>query len=267
MNSLCPAFLIFGTLLKFEYRTVKLDVKVGWDLPSGNISSAGAFSAFRPNKRGLNLDTEQDTLGSFSQSALKWNQHFITYSTEGDLTKWIGKNTSVCNSAVADTWMSKPGIISSSKSRWKIICSITLIIKAIASLMGLFLNTAMKSLTDFFSVLIFPIFSAVAVLLAPFVIQAVYTKASKRTSVVLLFLTFYHAGESESDRYLAIFLSECLVPCLPWLPWSCRAAGVEARSTCPAASVGFCIAGRSKALITASGLPTKHAVPSMPQVK
>lgn len=150
MNSICPAFLIFGALLKFEYRTVKLEMKVGWDLPSGNISSAGAFSAFRPNKRGLNLGTEQDTWGSFCQSALKWNQHLITYSTEGDLTKLIGKNTSVCNRAMADTWMSKPGIISSSKSRWKIICSITLIIKAIASLMGLFLNTAMKSLTDFF---------------------------------------------------------------------------------------------------------------------
>lgn len=146
MNSICPAFLIFGALLKFEYRAVKLEMKVGWDLPSGNISGAGAFSAFRPNKRG----TEQDTLGSFCQSALKWHQHLITYSTEGDLTKLIGKNTSVCNRAVADTWMSKPGIISSSKSRWKIICSITLIIKAIASLMGLFLNTAMKSLTDFF---------------------------------------------------------------------------------------------------------------------
>lgn len=150
MNSICPAFLIFGALLKFEYRTVKLEMKVGWDLPSGNISSAGAFSAFRPNKRGLNLGTEQDTWGSFCQSALKWNQHLITYSTEGDLTKLIGKNTSVCNRAMADTWMSKPGIISSSKSGWKIICSITLIIKAIASLMGLFLNTAMKSLTDFF---------------------------------------------------------------------------------------------------------------------
>lgn len=82
--------------------------------------------------------------------------------------------------------------------------SVALIIKFFASLMSSFLNTAMKSLTDFVAVLIFLTFSELTVLLVSFMVRVVYTHASRCMLIVTRFLTVYYIRKSELDTHVVI---------------------------------------------------------------